>query len=268
MVAGICGWTKPLGKQLGGTALTAEGQHGEIEFSGAAGIRDGVFLEETNALTEGPVADFAIDDAEAARETHDDEIRLHRVVIEIEEQLQEAGGGTEEGHFAVPEVGLERVEALPELVEVGRIANPAGNLKTFEVAGERTAVADDAVEHTGTLNDAGNLAAKAKVAKPGPVGGEDALRVATSKCCGVETSESFVESGRFDQLANERRARPLTVGDGDTDAAHYFAVVRERLKCATRPARNLISPSGSCGGSAMSYDDRKGGRGANFINFG
>ena len=179
MVARVGCGTKILRQQLPRSALTAEGEQGEIEFSRTARVRHGISLEETNTLTEGAISSLPIHDAEAAGKSHDDEVRFHRVVIEIEEQLQQAGGGTEEGHLAAPEVGLERVEALPELVEVGRIANPVGNLKTFEVGGERTVVADDTVERTSTLNDAGNLAAKAKVAKSGPVGGKYALRVTT-----------------------------------------------------------------------------------------
>lgn len=157
-------------------------------------------------MAERRVARFTIHDAKAAREAHDDEVGFDGVVVEVEEQLQEAGGGTEERHFAAPEVRLKCIEALPELFKVRRVANPAGNLKAFEVGGERTAVADDTVERTSTLNDAGNLAAKAKVAKSGPVGGKYALRVTTGEGGGVKPGEGFLENRRFNKLANQRRA--------------------------------------------------------------
>ena len=67
-------------------------------------------------------------------------------------------------------------------------------------------VADDAVEHAGALDDAGNLAAKAKVAKSGPVVGKYALRVTTGEGGGVEIGEGFFEHGRFNKLPNQRRA--------------------------------------------------------------
>ena len=244
MATGVGRRTKNSLQQLPRSCLAAEGQQGEIEFSRTARVRDGIFLEETNTLTEGAISSLPIHDAEAAGKSHDNEVRLYRVVVEVEEQLQEAGGGTEERHFAAPEVGLERVEALPELVEVGRIANPAGNLKTFEVGGERTGVADDTVEHTGTLEDAGNLAAKAEMAKSGPVGGKYALRVTTGEGGGVETSESFLEHWHFDQPADQRRARTLTVSDSDADATHDFTIIGERLARAARPAGDLGVPPG------------------------
>ena len=84
--------TKPLGEQLSCARLTAEGQHGEIEFNRTAGVPDGILLKESDALAERRVARFPLNDADTPREAHDDEIRLHRVVVEIEEQLQQTGG--------------------------------------------------------------------------------------------------------------------------------------------------------------------------------
>ena len=206
MVAGVGRGTEILGQQLARSALTAEGEQGEIEFGRAAAIRDGILLKKASALAKALVARFPLNDTDAPCNPHDDEIRFHRVVIEIEEQLEQTGGGTEERHFPALKVGLERIEALPELFKVLRVANPAGNLKAFEVGGERTAVADDTVERTSTLNDAGNLAAKAKVAKSGPVGGKYALRVTTGEDGGVKPGEGFLENRRFNKLANQRRA--------------------------------------------------------------
>lgn len=257
MVARAGRGTKILDQQLPRSALTAESKHGEIEFGRAPVVRDGVFLEEADALTEGPLARFASYDADAAGKAHDDEVGFDRVVVEIEEQLQQAGGGTEERHFPAPKVGLERVEAPPELFKVPRVANPARNLKAFEVVSKRTAVTDDAVERVSALDDARDFAAEAEMAKPAPITAKDDVRVTTGEHGGVETGEGFLEQRRFDQLANQRRARPLAVGDGDADATHDFTVIGERLAKATRTAGELVVPAGRGRVVAMLLDDGK-----------
>ena len=136
-------------QQLARSALTAEGEQGEIELGRAAAIRDGILLKESDALAERRVAGFPLNDADTPREAHDDDVGFDRVVVEIEEQLQQAGGGTEERHFPALKVGLERIKTLPELFKVPCVANPVRNLKTFEVVGKRTAVANNLIEDTG-----------------------------------------------------------------------------------------------------------------------
>ena len=136
MVAGVCGWAKLLREQLNCARLTAEGEQGEIEFGGAAGVRDGIFLEKADALAKRSLASLAVHDADSACESHDYEIGFDGVVIEIEEQLKQASGGPEERHFAAPQITLERVELPPELVEVLPDTNSAGDLEAFEISGE------------------------------------------------------------------------------------------------------------------------------------
>ena len=122
-------------------------------------------------------------------------------------------------------------------------------------------VADDAVEHAGALDDAGNLAAKAKVAKSGPVGGKYALRVTTGEGGEVKPGEGFFENGRFDQLADQRGARALAVSDCDADTTHDFTVVGERLAKAARTAGELDVPRGRRRVVAILLDDGKSCRG-------
>lgn len=136
MIAGVCGWAKSFRQQLAGAGLSSEGEQGEIEFGGAAGTRDGIFLEEADALTKRSLASLAVHDADSACESHDYEIGFDGVVIEIEEQLKQASGGPEERHFAAPQITLERVELPPELVEVLPDTNSAGDLEAFEISGE------------------------------------------------------------------------------------------------------------------------------------
>ncbi len=60
MVARILRRAKPLGEQPGRTGLAAEGEHGEIEFSRTAGVRNGILLEEADALAKCAVASLPL----------------------------------------------------------------------------------------------------------------------------------------------------------------------------------------------------------------
>lgn len=145
MVTGIAGRTEFLRYQLACAGLPAEGEQNEIERGSAAGVRDGIFLEEAHGLTERVFTSLPLHYADPPSQTHDDEVGLHRVVIEVEQQLQEAGGGSKERHLAALQVTLKLIELQPKLAKVHRIPDPPGNPKTLEVDAERTVVADDAI---------------------------------------------------------------------------------------------------------------------------
>lgn len=211
-------------------------------------------MEKADALAEGRIAGFPLNDADATCEAHDDEVGFDRVVVEIEEQLEQAGGGPEEWHLAAPEIGPERIEVMPELIELPDCLYPARNLKAFEVGGERTAIADDAIERVGALDDAGDFAAEAEMTKPAPIAGKDEARVTAGEHGGVETGEGILEEWRLDQLANQRRARPLAVGDGDADTTHDFTVTGKRLRRAPGAMVDGQTPAWRCAKVAMLPD--------------
>ncbi len=145
MVAGIGGRAKSLREQLTGTALTAKSKQGKIELGSAAGFLYGIGLEETDARAKGAISGFPLHDTNPPGEAHDDEVRLYRIVIEIEEQLQKTGGGAKERHLASLQVTMKFIELSPKLVEVNVRSNAPRYRKTLEVDAKGAAFANNSI---------------------------------------------------------------------------------------------------------------------------
>jgi len=189
MVTGITGWAKFMSQRLTRTALTSKGEQGPVQFRRPTGIFDGIFLKKADALAQGGVAGFALHDAEATSEAHDNEIGFDGIKIQIEQQLEQTGRGTEERHFTPPEVLLDHVKLPPELVEVFGGANALGNLETLEVAGKRAMVFDDAIKNAGALHDLMYFTFEAKMAQMWPVGFENVVWIPAGECNRIELGE-------------------------------------------------------------------------------
>ena len=201
--------------------LFSEGQNHPIHGEGTALAGDPVFLEGTNGLPEGWNARFPGNNAPLMGHPHDDEIGLQGIVIEVDEQLQQAGGIGKERDLPPLEILLKGIKGGPEDLNVLCRPHPSRHPEGGEVTGKGTMLCLNVPEDAGTQDhrfdlpleaDAGERLLPAASEKLGRILGCDLLH-------GIAMHRRL-EMPRFDHPQNHIRRGALTVGDGHTELFH------------------------------------------------
>lgn len=158
----------------------------------------GIRLNGSDGIPQIPIARLFQSNSYAPHQTHNYEIWLHRIVVEVQENLQQASCRAKEGHATSLQVSLKDIEATPENSYVSRRAYPSRDTKTPEIGSKGAVLFPNAIEYLGASNDAADFPTKPNMAQRTPMLSEYLFGISLGQTRRVKIIEGLSKGTRFD----------------------------------------------------------------------